>query len=164
MSNQRLRRWAAIEPELKNCTRVWGFLPPAKVEHITCAGPVSFWRYFFADVISRRHPDPPPLPWVEARYYLILGGLVAGVLHILCHESPCGDHYIRQSLSPIKSNLLPHYIHTGRRVYTSTLKRVQLNNFNFHRSEVVSRCHDPQLQVGENYSHLFNLRRNSCKF
>ena len=29
---------------------------------------------------------------------------------------------------------------------------------NFHRLEVVSRYRDPQLQVGENYSYLFNLR------
>ena len=34
------------------------------------------------------------------------------------------------------------------------LKRLK----NFHPLEVVSRYRDPQLQVGENYSHLFNLR------
>ena len=34
---------------------------------------------------------------------------------------------------------------------------------NFHPLEVVSRCRDTQLQVGENYSHLINLRANNCK-
>ena len=36
----------------------------------------------------------------------------------------------------------------------------KLNNLNFHQLEVVSRYRDPQLQVGENYSSLFNLRPN----
>ena len=31
---------------------------------------------------------------------------------------------------------------------------------NLHPLEVVSRYHDPQLQVAENYSYLFNLRPN----
>ena len=39
----------------------------------------------------------------------------------------------------------------------------KLNNLNFHPLKVVSRYRDPQLQVGENYSHLFNLRANICK-
>ena len=34
---------------------------------------------------------------------------------------------------------------------------------NFHPPEVVSRHRDPQLQVGEKYSYLFNLRPNICK-
>ena len=32
----------------------------------------------------------------------------------------------------------------------------KVNNLNFHPLEVVPRCRDPQLQVGENYSYLFN--------
>ena len=35
----------------------------------------------------------------------------------------------------------------------------KLNHLNFHPLELVSRYRDPQLQVGENYSHLFNLRK-----
>ena len=35
---------------------------------------------------------------------------------------------------------------------------------NFRPLEVVSRYRDPQLQVGENYSYLFSLRQNICKF
>ena len=31
---------------------------------------------------------------------------------------------------------------------------------NFHPLEVVSRYRDPQLQVGENYSNMFNLGQN----
>ena len=34
---------------------------------------------------------------------------------------------------------------------------------NFHPLEAVSRYRDPQLQVGENYSYLFNLSTNICK-
>ena len=33
-----------------------------------------------------------------------------------------------------------------------------MNNLNFYPFEVVSRYRDPQLQVGENYTYLFNLR------
>ena len=33
----------------------------------------------------------------------------------------------------------------------------------FHPTEVVSRYRDTQLQVGENYSYLFNFWRNICK-
>ena len=36
----------------------------------------------------------------------------------------------------------------------------KLNNLNFRPLEVVSRYRDPQLQVGDNYSCLFNLRPN----
>ena len=38
--------------------------------------------------------------------------------------------------------------------------RTKLNNFNFHPLEDVSRYRNPQLQVGENYSYVFDLRRN----
>ena len=34
----------------------------------------------------------------------------------------------------------------------------------FHPLEVVSRCREPQLQVGENHSYLFNLSTSICKF
>ena len=37
-------------------------------------------------------------------------------------------------------------------------------NLNFHPLEVVCRYRDPQLQVGENYSYLFDLRSNICKY
>ena len=39
----------------------------------------------------------------------------------------------------------------------------ELSNLNFHPLEVASRYRDPQLQVGENYSYLFNLRPNIYK-
>ena len=34
----------------------------------------------------------------------------------------------------------------------------------FHPLKDASRYRDPQLQVGENYSHLFNLGPNICQF
>ena len=37
-----------------------------------------------------------------------------------------------------------------------------IKNLNFHPLEVVRRYRDPQLQVGENYSYLFNLRPIIC--
>ena len=40
---------------------------------------------------------------------------------------------------------------------------VKLSWINFHPLEVVCRCRDPQLQVGEKYSHLFNCRSNICE-
>ena len=36
-------------------------------------------------------------------------------------------------------------------------------NLNFHPLKVVSPYRDPQLQVVENYSYLFNLRTKICK-
>ena len=40
----------------------------------------------------------------------------------------------------------------------------ELPYLNFHPLEVASRYRDPQLQVGENYSYLFNSRPNICKY
>ena len=40
----------------------------------------------------------------------------------------------------------------------------KLAYFNFYPPEVVSRYRDPQLQVGENYTYLFNLGPNICKY
>ena len=34
----------------------------------------------------------------------------------------------------------------------------ELSHYNFHTLEVVSRYRDQQIQVGENYSELFNLQ------
>ena len=39
----------------------------------------------------------------------------------------------------------------------------ELIYLNFQTLEVVSRYRDPQLQVTENYSYLFNLSTNICK-
>ena len=43
------------------------------------------------------------------------------------------------------------------------LSAIQLNNLNFHPLEIVSRYRDQQLQVGANYTDLFNLRQNIFK-
>ena len=43
------------------------------------------------------------------------------------------------------------------------LHPAKLIYLNFHKLEVVSRFRDPQLQVGEHYSYLFNLIPNICK-
>ena len=37
-------------------------------------------------------------------------------------------------------------------------------NLNFHPLQAVGHASETQLQVGENYSYLFNLRPNICKF
>ena len=39
----------------------------------------------------------------------------------------------------------------------------ELIYLNFHPLEVASRYRDPQLQVAEKYSYLFNFRPNICK-
>ena len=41
----------------------------------------------------------------------------------------------------------------------TTSRNMSKYNLNFHPLEVVSRYRDPQLQVAENYSYLFNLRQ-----
>ena len=38
----------------------------------------------------------------------------------------------------------------------------ELYNLNYHPLEVVFRYCDPQLQVGDSYSYLFDLRPNIC--
>ena len=38
-----------------------------------------------------------------------------------------------------------------------------LQNLNFHPLEFVTRYRDPQIQVGENYTHLFYLKPQICK-
>ena len=43
------------------------------------------------------------------------------------------------------------------------IHREDLNNLNVYPLEVVSHYRDPQLQVGGNYSYLFDLRTNICK-
>ena len=40
----------------------------------------------------------------------------------------------------------------------------KLINLNFHSLEVVSRYRDPQLQAAENYSYMFNMIPNICKY
>ena len=48
----------------------------------------------------------------------------------------------------------------GQRVNPYPAKLIDLN---FQPLEVVSRYCDPQLQVGEKYLYLFNLKTNICK-
>ena len=36
----------------------------------------------------------------------------------------------------------------------------KVSNLNFHLLQVVSRYRDPQLQVGENFSYVFNFKTN----
>ena len=47
--------------------------------------------------------------------------------------------------------------------YLCAIIVANINNFNFHPFEVLSRYSDPQIQVGENYSYLFNLGPDICK-
>ena len=44
------------------------------------------------------------------------------------------------------------------KLLNSNPQSATLYNLNFHPLEVVSRYREPQLQVGENYRFLFNLR------
>ena len=52
------------------------------------------------------------------------------------------------------------YINPGDK---GLLTRILLIYLNFQPLEVVSRYREPQPQVVENYSYLFNLRPNICK-
>ena len=45
----------------------------------------------------------------------------------------------------------------------STLALISVIYLNFYPLEIVSRYRDPQLQVIENYSYVFNLSTNICK-
>ena len=56
------------------------------------------------------------------------------------------------------SSLANH--HSLRPELITVIESAKLNNLNFRPLEAVSRYRDPQLQVGENYSYLFNLRPN----
>ena len=59
-----------------------------------------------------------------------------------------------------------HFISQQRKLENTPLCEKDLNSDPakwVYLLEVVSRYRDPQLQVGENYSHLFNLRPHICK-
>ena len=43
-------------------------------------------------------------------------------------------------------------------------KKYKYIYLNFHALEVVSRYRDPQLQVGENHSYFYNLKRNKSDY
>ena len=47
--------------------------------------------------------------------------------------------------------------------YFAVFYPAKIINLNFYPLEVVSRYRDRQLQVGENYSYLFNFRSILCK-
>ena len=57
---------------------------------------------------------------------------------------------------------------TGNSVFSSIMASnpwsAKVNNLNFYPLEVVGRYRDPQLQVGENYSYLLNVRLNIYKY
>ena len=55
---------------------------------------------------------------------------------------------------------------SGKNNYVSLVNPcpAKLNNLNFHPLEVVYRYRDPQLQVAKNYSYLFHLSINICKY
>ena len=55
------------------------------------------------------------------------------------------------------------YIIFVQMLYKCFVSTGRLCCLNFHPLEVVSRYRGPQLQVGENYSYLFNLRQKNCK-
>ena len=59
-----------------------------------------------------------------------------------------------------QNDIYRHQVLTTK-VYAALLANLSYSNF--HSLEVVSRYRDPQLQVRENYSHLFDLRPNICK-
>ena len=84
-----------------------------------------------------------------------------------CTRAPARSLNVKQYCRSIK-------LHTQRSlqfpfidlsVFTLTfcMLRNRLSYLNFHSLEVVSRCRDPQLQAGENYSHLFNFRQKICR-
>ena len=50
-----------------------------------------------------------------------------------------------------------------RYVIMLTLKALNYRILNLHPLDVVCRYRDSQLQVGENYLHLFNLNQNKSK-
>ena len=62
------------------------------------------------------------------------------ILVVMCRYNPV--NYILWSIDPFPAKVI--YL-------------------NFQPLEVVSRYRDPQLQVAENYSYLFNLHTNICK-
>ena len=78
-------------------------------------------------------------------------------------------HSFSLQMLPSETNRLNGYcvlksISTSSGKQMLTLIPLSLIYLNFHPLEVVSRYRDPQLQVGENYLYLFNLRSILCKY
>ena len=63
----------------------------------------------------------------------------------------------------IAINLYPWILFCRRPNAVNPL-HAELSYLNYHTLDVVSRYRDPQLQVGNNCSYLFNLRPNICKY
>ena len=71
-----------------------------------------------------------------------------------------GINFFYISSSPPPPPLPTRYIMLRLKQPYSMVIIVLRDPSNFHPLEVVSRYRDPQLQVGENYSYVFNLRPN----
>ena len=70
---------------------------------------------------------------------------------------------IFDSISHLKVNKIKNkHLRTNRRGLI-LIYPAELIYLNFHPLEVVSRYRDPQLQVSENYSYLFNFSTSICK-
>ena len=82
----------------------------------------------------------------------------------ICRLSMIADftHLQISSLGSVyhRITLYTHFLIVVARLNPQSAK---LHKLNFQPLEVVSRYRDPQLQVGENYSYLFNWRPNICK-
>ena len=77
--------------------------------------------------------------------------------------------YINKPGYPNSYDLSPHTV-TNIQTISGFIRitavdpyHAKLINLNFHPLEVVSRYRDPQLQVAENYSYMFNLSTHICK-
>ena len=76
-----------------------------------------------------------------------------------CHKT-AGIPTLSYPRVDIMFRLLSNTISENKYLINPYRPTAKLNDLNFHLLEVVSRYRDPQLQVDENYSHLFNLRLN----
>ena len=83
-----------------------------------------------------------------------------------CHVESTGRFVIHLKLESLAlftaSNYKKKYFCTQFELYINP-QPAKLFFFNFQPLEVMSRYRDPQLQVVENYSNLFNLSTNICK-
>ena len=113
------------------------------------------WFYIYCDELWVMPPPPPRFPYIRRPCHTPPPPPLPLIWRLRrltsCTRMHQGCHpYITQWMNRCVSHINPY--------------STKSDNLNFHRLEVVSRYRDPQLQVGENYSYLFKLRPNICKF
>ena len=91
------------------------------------------------------------VPYVDIQLNSMKSGIVYSII--------CPEHNIQSVYVQLVDVNAYHMLAWCSSIVNINPCPAELNNLYFHPLEVVSRYHDPQPQVGKNYSYVFNLRQ-----